>query len=109
MGFPHRQYNKKYVKIKTLKMVQEKQNSDKLCNIQQIQKNLKIIKSKTMHRCNADLHTVVRFSRFFRIFSRTFTRIANWPALLFILGPLVKTEPAEKITLVMELSDGRVV
>ena len=59
-------------------------------------------KSKTKHRCNADLHTVVGFSQFYRIVSRNFTRSVNWPALLFILVPLVETELAENITLVME-------
>ena len=61
-----------------------------------------MIKSKTKHRCNADLHTVVRFSRFYKIVSRNFTRSANWPALLFILAPLLETEPVENTTLVME-------
>ena len=61
-----------------------------------------MIKSKTKHRCNADLHTMVGFNWFYRIVSQNFTISANWPALLFILVPLVETEPAENITLVME-------
>ena len=45
---------------------------------------------------------MVGFNRFYRIVSQNFTRSANQPALLFILVPLVETEPAENITLVME-------
>ena len=61
-------------------MVEEKQNNDKLCN-KQIQKNLKMIKGKTKHRCNSDLHTMVGFNWFYRIVSQNFTRSANRPAL----------------------------
>ena len=82
-------------------MVQEKQNSDKLCS-KQIQKNLKMIKSKTKHRCNLDLHTMARFNWFYIIVSQNFTESASRPALLFILVSLVETKPAENITLVME-------
>ena len=80
---------------RTLKLVQEKQNSDKLCN--KDTKNLKMIKSKTKHLCNSDLHTMVGFNWFYRIVSQNFTRSANQPASLFILVPLVETEPAENI------------
>ena len=61
-----------------------------------------MIKSKTKHRCNSDLHTMVEFNWFYIIVSQSFTRSANRPALLFILVPLVEAEPAENITLVME-------
>ena len=61
-----------------------------------------MIKSKTKHRCNSELHTMVGLNWFYRIVSQNFTRSANWPALLFILVPLVGTKPAENITLVME-------
>ena len=65
-------------------------------------KKLKMIKSKTTHRCNSDLHIVVGFNWFYRIVSQNFTGSANRPALLFILVPVVEIEPAENITLVME-------
>ena len=94
------QYDIKY--WKTLKMVQEKQNSDKLCNKQIYTKNLKMIKSKTKHRCNSDLHTMVGFNWFYIIVPQNFTRSANRLALLFILVPLVETELAENITFVMK-------
>ena len=45
---------------------------------------------------------MVGFNWFYRMVSQNFTRSANWPALLFILVPLVETEPAENITLVIE-------
>ena len=61
-----------------------------------------MIKSKTKHCCNSDLHTLVGFNWFYKIVSQNFTVSANQPALLFILVPLVKTEPAENITSVME-------
>ena len=61
------------------------------------------MKSKTKHRCNADLHTVVEFSQYYRIVSRNFTTSANQPALLFILIPLVETELVENTVLAMEL------
>ena len=48
------------------------------------------------------LHTVVEFYWFYRIISQNFTRSANRPALLFILVPLVETEPTENTALVME-------
>ena len=64
-----------------------------------------MIKSKTKHRYYSDLHTEVRFNWFYRIVSRNFTRSANRPALLFIFVPLVETEPAEKITLALELPE----
>ena len=63
------------------------------------------MKSKTKDRCNADLHTVVVFSRFYRIVSRNFTKSANRPALLFTLVPSDETEPADNITLAMEPSE----
>ena len=61
-----------------------------------------MIKSKTKHRCDSDLHAMVGFNWFYIIVSQNFTRSANRPALLFILVPLVEIEPAENITLVME-------
>ena len=61
-----------------------------------------MIKSKTKHCCNSDLHTMMGFNWFYIIASQNFTRSANRPALLFVLVPLVETEPAENITLVME-------
>ena len=45
---------------------------------------------------------IAGFSWFYRIVSQNFTTSANQPALLFILLPLVETEPAENITVVME-------
>ena len=62
-----------------------------------------MIKSKTKHRRNSDLRAVVGFNWFYIIVSQNFTRSANRPALVYIiLVPLVETEPAENITLVME-------
>ena len=61
-----------------------------------------MIKNKTKHRCNSDLHTMVGFNWFYRIVSQKFTRSANRLALLFIFVPLVETEPAENVTLVMQ-------
>ena len=45
---------------------------------------------------------MVGFNWFYRIVSQNFTRSVNRPALLFILVPLVETEPAENINVVME-------
>ena len=42
------------------------------------------------------------FNWFYIIVPQNFIRSANRPALLFILVPLVETEPAENITLVVE-------
>ena len=61
-----------------------------------------MIKSKIKHRSISDLHTMVGFNWFYRIVSQNFTRLANRPALLFILEPLVETEPPKTITMVME-------
>ena len=67
-----------------------------------------MIKSKTKHRCNSDLHTMVGFNWFNIIVPQNFTRLANRPALLFILVTLVKTEPVENITLVMESPEKKI-
>ena len=67
-----------------------------------------MIKSKTKHRCYSDLHTMVGFNWFNIIVPQNFTRSANRPALLFILVPLVETEPAKNITLVMELPEKKI-
>ena len=61
-----------------------------------------MIKSKTKHRCDSDLHTMGELNWFYMIVPQNFTRAANRPALLFILVPLVETETAENIILVME-------
>ena len=53
-------------------------------------------------RPETSLHPVVGFDRFYRTVSQNIVRSANRPALLFILGPLVETEPAENLTFVME-------
>ena len=45
---------------------------------------------------------MVGFNWFYGIVSQNFTKSANRLALLFIFVPLVETEPAENITLIME-------
>ena len=67
-----------------------------------------MIKGNTKHRCNLDLHTVVGFNGFYIIVSQNFTRSVNRPALLFILVPVVETEPAENKTLAMEPPEKKV-
>ena len=54
------------------------------------------------------MSAVVGFNWFYRTVSQNVTRSSNQPALLFILVPLVEAEPAENITLVMELPEKKI-